>query len=438
MRSFIFDDTGTGKTKRAIDLISQHCNSILVVCPANVCATWVAQVEKWGEGSQAIILDGKDKSLNTANMWFRQSTRRPCYVIVSYDSMLRAWPVVCRMPKNIHWGVVFDESHYLKNQRSKRSQKSRKISERAEDVLMLTATPTPKNIEDIYGQCRTLYPKIRDRCDQFGMAFKTLGLFRQYYGVEHLKFINGRGTREYLYSAESIRNVRNIIQSSIMPIRVSDIQHHPPLQCPCSAPSIEEKQVYEKWMDEWTFDDNDACINAKTASDRAIKKSQLDDVFIYDDDDDPHWFGSSKIDSVWDKAVSLAEKIGFPTVVWIRFKAPFDLFAQRDNAVPAMTILQQNDDIQYVWKRKYQVIVASPRSSGTGIDGLQRLSCRQIWLDLPFTYAEFYQANSRLERRGQKREVYTYIADTPYNHDVYSVILGRKRLDEIMRRKQGK
>lgn len=437
MRSFIFDDTGTGKTKRAINLISKHCNSILVVCPANVCKTWVAQVGKWGDGSQPIILDGKEKTTNTAKMMFRKSTRRPYYAIVSYDSILRSWPIISRMPRNIHWGVIFDESHYLKNQRSERSKKSRKVSERADDVLMLTATPTPKNIEDIYGQCRTMYPKIRDRCDKFGMAFKTLKAFRQYYGVEHLKYINGRGIREYSYSVESIRNIRNIIQSSIMPIRVSDIQHHPPLQCPCSEPSMEEKQVYEKWMEEWTFK-GDTIINAKTASDRAIKKSQLDDGFIYDAAGGPHWFGCSKIDSVWYKAVSLAEKIGFPTIIWTRFKASFDLIAQKDDAVPAMTILQQNTKLKSAWKRKYKVIVASPRSSGTGIDGLQELSCRQIWLDLPFTYAEFYQANSRIERRGQKQEVYTYIADTPYNHDLYSVILGRKRLDELVRRKQVK
>lgn len=437
MRKFLFDDTGTGKTKRSIDIMVKTCNSILVVCPAAVCPTWVIQVARWGEGCKSVILDGKEKSADYASVMFRSTTNRPFFAIVSYDSMLRAWPLVARFPKDVHWGVIFDESHYLKNQRSQRSQKSRKLSERADELLMLTATPTPKDVEDIYSQCKTMYPNTDERCEQFGDEFKTLGSFRQTFGTPHVKYINGRGITEYSYSDMNVKRVSGIVQKFTLPVRVSAMKALTPLLCPCPEPSTKEVEVFDKWMDEWTFE-GDVQVDAKTASERALKKNQLDDGFIYDDDGNEHWFGSSKIDGVWDKALELSKMTGLPTVIWTRFKAPFNLLSQRDEAVPAMVLLSQPWHNQVTWRRRYKVIVAQQQASGTGVDGLQKMACMQIWLDLPFTNAEFYQANSRLNRRGQKHEVRVYIADTPINHAIYDVIQGRKKLDDIMRNKQSK
>lgn len=437
MRKFIFDDTGTGKTKRAIDLMIEHCNSVLVVCPAAVCPTWIEQVSTWGDGSQAWVLDGNKKSTEHVASMFRTITDKPFFAVVSYDSMLRAWPIVARFPKDVHWGVIFDESHYLKNQRSQRSQKSRKLSERADELLMLTATPTPRDAEDIYSQCKTMYPTTDERCDQFGEEFRSLGSFRQAYGTPHTKFINGRGITEYSYSDMNVKRVSDIVQRFTLPIRESTMKPLVPLLCPCPEPSRKETEVYEKWMDEWTFE-GDIQIDAKTASERALKKLQLDDGFIYDDDGEAHWFGSSKIDGVWDKAMELARKTGRPTLIWTRFKAPFNLLSQRPESVSAMTFMAQSRDVRNVWRNKYKAMIAVPQSSGTGVDGLQKAACMQIWLDLPYTNAEFYQANSRLNRRGQRLPVRAYIADTALNHAIYEVIQGRKKLDEIIRQKQVK
>lgn len=437
MRKFIFDDTGTGKTKRAIDLMIEHCNSVLVVCPAAVCPTWVEQIAKWGGGSQSGILDGKKRSTERATTMFRSVTDKPFFVIVGYEAMLRAWPLVARFPKKIHWGVIFDESHYLKSQRSQRSQKSRKLSERANEVLMLTATPTPRDIEDIYSQCKTMYPDTAERCEQLGAGFQTLGIFRQTFGTPHVKFINGRGVKNYTYSKREIKRISDIVQRFTLPVKESEMKPLIPLVCPCPKPSDKEIDVYNKWMDEWTFE-GDVQIDAKTASERALKKLQLDDGFIYDDSGEAHWFGSSKIDGVWTKAMELAERTGRPTLIWTRFKASFELLSQRPEAVSVMTLMAQSKQTQDVWRNRFKAIIGVPRSSGTGVDGLQNIACMQIWLDLPYTNAEFYQANSRLNRLGQKREVRAYIADTPLNHAIYEVVQDRKKLDEIIRQKQVK
>ena len=72
------------------------------------------------------------------------------------------------------------------------------------------------------------------------------------------------------------------------------------------------------------------------------------------------------------------------------------------------------------------------------VDGLQRLMKDQIWLDLPWTYADWEQANRRLVRRGspyQGRQR-ILVPDTPWNRKVMDVIEGRKTLDDIIKEKQ--
>ena len=74
------------------------------------------------------------------------------------------------------------------------------------------------------------------------------------------------------------------------------------------------------------------------------------------------------------------------------------------------------------------------------MDGLQHMMHRQVWLDLPWTYAEYAQAERRLVRRGTPwpdREQHVYIMDTPYQRRLYEVVVGRKRLDEIIKEECG-
>jgi len=89
-------------------------------------------------------------------------------------------------------------------------------------------------------------------------------------------------------------------------------------------------------------------------------------------------------------------------------------------------------------REKYRLIVANPQSMGTGVDGLQHLIKDQIWLDLPWTYADWEQANRRLVRRGSpyQGQQRILVPDTPWNRKVMDVIEGRKTLDDIIKTEQ--
>ena len=57
MRAFIFDEAGTGKTKRSMDLLDD-AEHILVICPASVVKTaWLPQISQWSHGKALTIED---------------------------------------------------------------------------------------------------------------------------------------------------------------------------------------------------------------------------------------------------------------------------------------------------------------------------------------------------------------------------------------------
>ena len=57
MRAFIFDEAGTGKTKRSMDLLDD-AEHIIVICPASVVKTaWLPQISQWSHGKALTIED---------------------------------------------------------------------------------------------------------------------------------------------------------------------------------------------------------------------------------------------------------------------------------------------------------------------------------------------------------------------------------------------
>lgn len=435
MRKFIFDDTGTGKTKRSIEMIvADKCESIIVVCPASVVkTTWIPQISRWCPEAKAIAINSKTMS-KQANKVTTQFKHPECirFFVVSYNSIPLLEPLVQRVPRGLRWGVIFDESHYTKSVGSLRHKNAVILSRKASSVLMLTATPTPRSLEDVYGQCSVLYPTRQSRIAVYGEGFATLGAFRRTYGIMHIQWINDFAKHVWEYYPNQVAKVAEILSAITLSIVHSDIKQPNPFKCPVSAPSARETEVFTRWIEDEQFIDEIGEIDAKTAAELANKKAQLDDGFIYDRDGDTHWFGNSKLLSVVRKACSLYRKTGKPVLVWTRFRASFNWIMTHSKAVDAKTFIASPKD-------NVKIIVGSQQSMGTGVDGLQHYASCQIWVDLPYTAAEYTQANARLIRKGQPdKNPAIFIADTEVNHDVFEVIRGRAQMDRIIRHTQRK
>ncbi|WP_062298790.1 DEAD/DEAH box helicase [Demequina maris] len=142
-RTFLLaDEPGLGKTAQAL-LAAQAADAypLLVIVPNVVKTNWAHEVAMWTPQRRASVVHGDGDEVDAfADV-----------VIVNYDILDR----------HVGWfgdlgfkGMVLDEAHFIKNQRSQRSQHVLALSERirhrtARPLLMaLTGTPLINDIED--------------------------------------------------------------------------------------------------------------------------------------------------------------------------------------------------------------------------------------------------------------------------------------------------
>jgi len=125
-RAGIFNDTGTGKTKIAVDAIeflinNGYIRNVLIITPKHLIKKWKREIAKFTK------LD--PESIDIINYEF--FSRNPDFNI-TYDM------------------IVLDEATYIKNPKAKRTQTIWKLGAGVPFKVVLTATPTTQSIEDLW------------------------------------------------------------------------------------------------------------------------------------------------------------------------------------------------------------------------------------------------------------------------------------------------
>tara|TARA_Y100000004_G_scaffold130783_1_gene147481 strand:+ start:3572 stop:5686 length:2115 start_codon:yes stop_codon:yes gene_type:complete len=145
-RCLIGDDMGLGKTLQAIAYASLHEElwPVLVVCPANVKYNWVAELDKFLSDASYQVVSGYKGELEEAD-----------FTIVNYDLVAQRKEQLLDMGFNL---VIFDESHYLKNNTAKRTKASLEIGKQAQSVLCLSGTAITSRPEEYFTTLNLLRP----------------------------------------------------------------------------------------------------------------------------------------------------------------------------------------------------------------------------------------------------------------------------------------
>lgn len=196
-RCFIADEMGLGKTIQALATIhSLNAYPVLVVCPASVKINWKREVQKWLPQTKTVeVLKGRNKRRIRADI-----------VIINYD-ILEAW--VDKL--NGFRSVIYDESHYCKNPKAKRTRAAIQIADRIDGpVLCLTGTPILNNPSELTAQLRIL-----GRIKEFGGAMKFRERFQ---GTKHLNELNSK-----LRASMYVRRRKIDVLTELPPKRWSDV-----------------------------------------------------------------------------------------------------------------------------------------------------------------------------------------------------------------------
>jgi SNF2 family DNA or RNA helicase len=143
---------GTGKTWVLIEWIKENLRNgvnvlpVLIVAPKSVCHTWENELVRFGEGlSFTVAYDGSVSE--------RREIVKSVLSDDEFDVLIINYEMLTRMPPTIGAStVILDESTRIKNTKAARSKAAYRIGRYAKYKWILTGSPIPRGVEDIYGQ----------------------------------------------------------------------------------------------------------------------------------------------------------------------------------------------------------------------------------------------------------------------------------------------
>jgi SNF2 family DNA or RNA helicase len=159
----LFDDPGLGKTLQALTAVDWlGLKRVLVVSPAGARRVWYGQIMQWFPQWRDRIVILEPGSFPAA----RDLCRDDAIVLCAYDTLSAKDSVWAKHLSVLAWDLlIIDEAHYLKNQSQRtkalygRRGSNEGIQASANTVLLLTGTPTPNHVGEMWQHMRTLWPQ---------------------------------------------------------------------------------------------------------------------------------------------------------------------------------------------------------------------------------------------------------------------------------------
>jgi SNF2 family DNA or RNA helicase len=167
--TLISDDPGLGKTIQALGFINaNNFKRALVICPASLRINWSREASRWLVSPWEIKIIHKQKDVAEVNFGIENRL----LVIINYDKIgsIEGQDTLTKLMAT-DWDVlIVDESHYLKNQKTKRAtavcgsyDKKGQVIEyglthKANHILFLTGTPLPNRPKELWTTVQTLDP----------------------------------------------------------------------------------------------------------------------------------------------------------------------------------------------------------------------------------------------------------------------------------------
>lgn len=389
-------DMGLGKTISTLIAIEKlvydnfTIKKVLLIAPKKVAeSTWAQETQKWGATrclTVAKVLGSEKERIQALN------SESDIYVM-NRENVQWLYDYYFGKPKKKFPFdmLVIDESCSFKNPQAKRFKAMRKMRPLFKRIVILTGTPAPNTLMDIWAQMYLL-----DGGDRLG---KTLTEFRCRYFTPDKT--NGHVVYSYRLLPNADTAIFGKIQDVCMSLKAKDYLKLPE--------RIENVITVEMSPKEWALykemerehvlsivDDDD--ISALNAASLAGKLLQLANGSIYNDEGNIVVVHNEKVERL-KELVETNE--GKPMLVFYNFK--HDLQAIKE-AFPKAVELKTDDDVEEWNKGNIQMLLAHPASAGYGLN-LQAGGNIIVWYGLTWSLEQYQQANARLHRQGQTQPV---------------------------------
>lgn len=401
-RLALFQDMGLGKTVEVLTAIQAlrmrwRVSRVLVVAPKKVAeATWTAEAEQWDHLSGMQIsrvlgtLKKRVQALNTpADLYVINRENVPWLV----DYYRNAWPFD---------GVVLDESSSFKNPQSKRFKAMKKVLDRIRWLVLLTGTPAPNGLEDLWAQIYLL--------DQGQRLGRTITSFREAFFTQD-KSYPGQQYRTYSPQPGADKRIEEAISDICVSMKAADYLELPEYiedVVPVELDALAEK-AYKKLEREALLQVDDSTITAGTAAVLNGKLLQLCSGAVYDTEGHATEIHDCKIEAFLETVERMngQHALGF---YWFQHERERLLAALRARFPGLRVRVYNRDQDAEDWNAgEVDLLLAHPASCGYGLN-LQRGGHHMIWFGFPNWALEIYQqACKRLHRQGQQFPVVSHL-----------------------------
>lgn len=383
----LFLDMGLGKTAVALTAAADFLDNllvskVLVISPLRVANTvWKQEAEKWDHlkdlkiqictGSQEERLEAFSKEADI--------------YVINRENI--PW-----MRKKVKWKfdmVIVDESSGFKNPSSVRFKALKSVRKVLVSTVILTGTPTPNGLIDIWSQIFLL-----DGGERLG---RTITNFRKRFFEQNW---NGHGYM--LRDEEEGEKIKSLISDISISMATEDYLELPDRIDIYETVILPEKaeNQYREFEKEFLLSlENDVDIEAGSSAVLSGKLLQMCNGAIYDEERNTHEIHDLKISAM--KEI-IADNPGENFLVAYNFKSDLVRIMK---AFPEAKVLSKSGIEVEQWNRgEIKILLAHPASAGHGLN-IQHGGSVIIWFGLNWSLELYQQFNKRLHRQGQLKPV---------------------------------
>jgi hypothetical protein len=380
----------TSITLAVIDILrySGEIRKTLVVAPMRVCYTvWPVEARKWDNFHDLSVVNLHPmKSVERAV----QIKRDHHVYLINPESLEKVLPLLTPDFDLL----VIDESTKFKDTQTKRFKALRKHLYNFKRRMILTGTPVPNGLQDLFGQMF-----IVDLGDSLG---KYVSHFRMEFcrpDASGFGWVLNRGAAENIYKRVDKNLLRmDAIDHLDMPEVINNFL---PVELPKAL-----RSGYDRLEKAFVAEMNDTTIAVPNASVVGTKLRQMANGFIYDDSTGTRTamrLHEEKLDALEEL---VEEMQGRPLLVAYEFQEDAAMLLERFDGVAlprAIDIGKSKDigrDVAAFNRGELPLVIAHPASVGHGLN-LQEVCHDVCWYGITWNREWYDQFNARVYRSGQ-------------------------------------
>lgn len=376
----------------------------LIIAPKRVVeSVWTAEVEKWEHVKHLKLT----RIIGTAKQRQQALLEKSDVHIVSRDNL--AW-LVAQYPKGTvpYDCLIIDESSSFKNHRSQRFKALRTVMDSFKRVVILTGTPAPNGLLDLWAQIYLL-----DKGERLG---KKVTFYREdYFRPDKM---NGAIVYSYKLREGSEEKIHKKLQDICLSMKAKDyldlperIDNYIKIQF-----SKELRARYKQFEEDKIMElvEADVEVTAMTAAALVNKLLQFCNGAVYDEDKNYHEVHDLKLDALEE----IMEQDDKPILVAYNYQSDKERLLARFKKYKPV-VLNGDKDIKDWNAGKIRMLIMHPASGGHGLN-LQYGGNTIVWFGLNWSLELYQQFNARLDRQGQTNGVIIHhiVVENTYDESV--------------------